>query len=133
VKVQSNIDRFLEARIRVIGIGFSSRESLTSLRSELGLSFELISDPTKAWYKAFQPHRAGLRSLLSPRVWVLGIRALVSRRSLVASHEDVWQLGADVLLEDNTVVRVWSSRQLERRPEIDEIILAAVNHSRAIR
>ena len=97
------------------------------------LSFELISDPTKAWYKAFQPYRAGLRSLLSPRVWVLGIRALVSRRRLVTSREDVWQLGADVLLENNTVVRVWSSRQLERRPDIDEIILTAVNHTRATR
>ena len=132
MEVQLNIDRFLEARMRVIGIGFSSRESLTKLRSDLGLSFELISDPTKAWYKVFQPHRVGLRSLLSPRVWAMGIRALLSRRRLVVSKEDVWQLGADVLLEGNMVLRVWSSQQLEKRPDIDEIILAAANHSRAI-
>lgn len=53
----------------------------------------------------------------------MGLQALLAGRRQHKSDEDVWQLGADLLLDGNKVVRCWSSPRLEDRPGVEEIVL----------
>jgi len=123
VQVQSELDVYGDACISVVGISFSSDDKTTVIKDDLKLDFPIVSDSNKLWYKVFQDRRVGFRSLFSARIWLIGMRALLSGRRQHKSDEDVWQLGADLLLDGNKVVRCWASSRLEDRPGVGEIVM----------
>ncbi len=122
MQVQSQLDAYRDASISVVGISFSSDDKTTVIKDELHLDFPIVSDLRKSWYKVFQERRVGFRSLFSGRIWLIGMRALLAGRRQRKSDEDVWQLGADLLLDGNKVICCWSSPRLEDRPGFEDVV-----------
>jgi peroxiredoxin len=125
VKVQEALDQFRAHGIGVVGVGFSDADRLRDLRDELGLSFPLASGPAKRWYRAFQPRRARWRELLRPVHLITALRATRAGLRQRRADGDVRQLGADLLLQNDEVVKLWSSELLEDRPSATSVIAAA--------
>ena len=123
--MQEALAEFHSHRTGVVGVGFSDEAKLRELRSELGISFPLVSDPAKRWYRAFQPRRARWRELFRPVHFLTALRAARSGLRQRRADGDVRQLGADLLLRQDEVVKLWSSELLEDRPSAAAVITAA--------
>ncbi len=108
--------------VDVLAIGFAAQERLDVMRDELGLTFPLISDPDRRWYAVLGATRGRWRDVYAPRILRRYLRALFRRERIPLPHDDLRQLGADVVLQDGRIVHVWSSHESERRPTVAEII-----------
>ena len=108
-----------------MGIGFSTQARLDGLRMELGLHFPLYSDPERRWYRALGAPRGSWRAVLAPRILRRYARAAVHGEGIPRPRDDLRQLGAGALLRDRQVVRAWVTDESERRPSVDEVLMAA--------
>ena len=68
MKVQSRIEELRAAEIRVVVVGFSPMERLEFILGEFELTFPLISDPERPWYRAFEIGSGGWGTVFAPRI-----------------------------------------------------------------
>ena len=111
--------------MKAVGIGFDRQAELDRLRTQLSLSFPLLADSDREWYRAFDVPRGSWRSVLAPRILARYARALRHRERMFRPRGDVRQLGAGVLLCGRHVVATWISAESERRPTVQEVLEAA--------
>ncbi len=121
--MSERLDEFGAADVAVVT--FTDPTHLGAYVEHLGVSFPVVSDVDRELYSAFGIERGTRR-----QVWSLGTlrmywRLLRSGRRLQRSHEDVRQLGADVIVaSDGTIAKVFTPATPDTRPTVDELLAA---------
>jgi hypothetical protein len=114
-----------ELEVRVVVVSFASPPALSAYRERFGLEDAvLLSDERRAAYSAFGFERGSrLRVWLDPRVWWSYARLLARGGRLERPDDDTLQLGGDVLVDADGVVRwIYPSRGPEDRPTPPELL-----------
>ena len=122
------LDHREELGVEVVVVAFAIPEWLALYEHDLGRpGVRFLSDPGRASYAAFGfPRGSAPRVWLDPRVW-RRYAALVARgrRPPRRPHEDTLQLGGDVLVDRDGIVRwTYRSRGPEDRPSLPELLSA---------
>src|SRR6185295_437760 len=109
----------------VVVISFEPAERLLGYRAHHGWPFPVVSDPTRAAYRAFGLGSASLRRLFRPRV-VLRYAWLILRGYRPRSSEaDVHQLGGNFVIDGRRRV-VFAHRSADPidRPPVSALLKA---------
>lgn len=119
------LDHREELGVEVVVVAFAIPEWLALYEHELGRpGVRFLSDPQRASYAAFGfPRGSTARVWLDPRVWRRYAALLArGRRPARRPREDTLQLGGDVLVDAEGIVR-WTYRSSgpEDRPSLDEV------------
>lgn len=114
-----------DPRVGLVFVGFSPPDRLAALGRHLQWPGPVLSDQPRRLYAALGLGRAPLWRVYSPRTLVTYARAVLRREKLRPPVEDTRQLGADALVVDGTVVRLWRPRAPDDRPEAAEVLAAA--------
>jgi len=125
VKVQARLAELEAADIDVIVVGFSTAERLSFIGDQFELTFPMLSDPGRRWYKAFAIGRGGWGTVLAPRILWRYMRLMFRGYRLRKPTDDLRQLGGDILLHGDNVIAQWIGTESERRASVDEVITAA--------
>ena len=121
MKVQETLPEFPRREVDVVAISFSSPERIDWLESEFGLSFPILHDPDRKWFGLLGAERGSWLTVFRPSILRRYVTLIRRGYRLRRSREDLRQLGGDVLLSRNRVIRSWVSNQSEQRPGIEEI------------
>jgi AhpC/TSA antioxidant enzyme len=125
VKVQARLAEMEAAGIDVVAVGFSTDERLAFIGEQFELTFPLLSDPDRRWYRAFAIGRGGWATVFAPRILWGYARLIFRGYRLRRPTDDLRQLGGDILLRGDEVVARWIGTESERRPSVDEVMAAA--------
>jgi peroxiredoxin len=124
--VSERLEEFGGAEVAVVS--FTDPTYLDAYVEHLGVSFPVVTDIDRDLYRALGIERGTRR-----QVWSLGTlreywRLLRSGRRLQRSHEDIRQLGADVIVAaDGTITKVFAPATPDARPTVDELLAALAN------
>jgi hypothetical protein len=119
--VSDRIDEFGHAAVALIT--FTRQRNLRGFRHRLGLAYPVVTDESRASYRAY-----GLTRGPWWRIW--GLRTLRAYGPLLGSGgrlrrptEDTLQLGGDFIVDSNGVlVYGYRSARPDDRPPVDELI-----------
>jgi hypothetical protein len=111
--------------VRLVLVGFSPPDRLAALARHLDWPGLVLADPPRRLYGALGLGRAPLWRVYSPRTLLMYARAVVRRERLRPPVEDTRQLGADAVVVDGSVVRLWRPRSPDDRPEAREVLAEA--------
>jgi hypothetical protein len=114
-----------DARIGLIAVGFSPPGPLAAIARHLGWPGLVLTDPGRALYQRLGIGRAPLWRVYSPGTLATYAAALARGHRLTPPVEDTRQLGADAIMIDGVVRRLWRPRTPDDRPTASEVITAA--------
>jgi hypothetical protein len=114
-----------DPEVGLVFVGFSPPDRLAALARHLGWPGAVLSDQPRRLYAALGLGRASLWRVYSRRTLAMYARAVLRRERLRPPVEDTRQLGADALVVDGVVVRLWRPRSPDDRPEAGEVLAAA--------
>jgi hypothetical protein len=116
-----------DARIGLIAVGFSPPGPLAAIARRLGWTGLVLTDPGRALYQRLGVGRAPLRRVYSPGTLAAYAGALARGRGhrIARPAEDTRQLGADAIMAQGAVRRLWRPRTPDDRPAASEVITAA--------
>ena len=114
-----------DTRIGLIAVGFSPPRPLAAIAGHLGWPGLVLTDPQRMLYQRLGVGRAPLWQIYSPRTMNFYATALRRGQRLARPVEDTRQLGADAIMTDGAVRRLWRPRTPNDRPPAAEIIAAA--------
>ena len=87
------------------------------------LSWPLLVDSTRALYRAYGMHRGSWKNIYGPSSWSEYGKLLMRGRTLRKPTGDVHQLGGDVLIDPQGIVRVHHvGSGPADRPSVDSIL-----------
>lgn len=121
--MSERLEEFGEAEVAVVT--FTDPAHLGAYVEHLGVSFPVVTDVDRELYRALGIERGTHR-----QVWSLGTirkywQLLRSGKRLQRSHEDIRQLGADVIVApDGTIAKVFTPATPDARPAVDELLAA---------
>nr|CAA9338550.1 MAG: hypothetical protein AVDCRST_MAG46-1842 [uncultured Nocardioidaceae bacterium] len=111
-----------DPRITLVFVGFSPPERLKGLARHLGWPGPVLSDEPRRLYATLGVGRAPLWRLYNPGTLRMYWRALVRGKRPRRPAEDTRQLGADAVVVDGTVVRLWRPRSPDDRPDATAVV-----------
>jgi hypothetical protein len=114
-----------DARIGLMAVGFSPPGPLAAITRHLGWTGLVLTDPHRVLYRRLGIGRAPLWRVYSPGTLATYAAALARGRRLARPVEDTRQLGADAIMIDGVVRRLWRPRTPDDRPTASEVITAA--------
>lgn len=114
-----------DARIGLIAVGFSPPRPLAAIARHLGWTGLVLADPDRALYQRLGVGRAPLRRVYSPGTLATYAGALARGHRLTRPVEDTRQLGADAIMAQGAVRRLWRPETPDDRPAASEVITAA--------
>jgi peroxiredoxin len=121
--VSERLEEFGGAEVAVVA--FTDPTHLGAYVEHLGVSFPVVTDVDRELYRAFGIERGTHR-----QVWSLGTlrkywQLLRSGERLQRSHEDIRQLGADVIVApDGTIAKIFKPATPDARPTVNELLAA---------
>mgnify|MGYP000260860529 CR=1 FL=1 len=121
--VSERLDEFGDAEVAVVT--FTDPQRLSTYVEHLGVPFPVVTDVDRELYQALGVERGTRR-----QVWSLGTLKLYgellrSGRRLSRTHEDIQQLGADVVIAPNgTIATVFTPATPDARPTVDDLLVA---------
>lgn len=107
----------------IVVVTFTDPTRLKAYVEHLGLSFPVVTDVDRELYQALGLERGTRR-----QVWSLGTlkkywHLLRSGKTLQRSHEDIRQLGADVIVgADGCIIKIFRPATPDARPSVDDIL-----------
>lgn len=119
--VSERIDEFRGAAIAVVAFADATR--LDAYIEHLGVSFPVVTDIDRELYQALGLERGTRR-----QVWSLGTlkkywHLLRAGKKLQRSHEDIRQLGADVIVgADGYIIKIFRPATPDARPSVDDLL-----------
>ena len=114
-----------DPRIGLIAVGFSPPRPLAAIVRHLGWPGLVFTDPDRVLYQRLGIGRAPLWQVYSPGTLSFYATALRRGQRLARPVEDTRQLGADAIIADGAVRRLWRPRTPNDRPPAAEVIAAA--------
>ncbi len=117
-----------DPRVGLVFVGFSPPERQAALARHLRWPGRVLADEPRALYALLQVKRAPLWRVYSPGTLLTYARELLRpKRSVVlrGSGEDTRQLGADAVVVDGVVTRIWRPRSPDDRVDPAEVLAAA--------
>lgn len=109
----------------MVVVGFSPPPAMAELARYLDLPGPILSDEERALYRLLDLRRGSLLGVYSWGTLRRYALALARRRPLHLPVEDTRQLGADAIVAQGRVVRLYRPRSPDDRPSVD-MILAAI-------
>ena len=87
------------------------------------LEWPLLLDRDRSLYKAYGMHRGGWTKVLGPAAMLTYFKLILKGRMPRMSHDDVWQLGGDVIIDPEGVVRLHHvSKTPADRPSVESLL-----------
>jgi hypothetical protein len=108
----------------LILIGFSPPAPLAAIARHLGWPGPVLTDPHRVLYRRLGIGRAPLWQVYSPGTLAIYAAALARGHRLARPVEDTRQLGADAIMINGVVRRLWRPRSPDDRPAAAEVIAA---------
>jgi hypothetical protein len=110
---------FAPHQIELVFVTMSDENKARSFISSYGLrDFQLVSDPTRTWYKTFLLQRATWSTSFHPRIWWRAVRAILSSRVGVGLLDgDGFQLGGFFLIQSGKVLKAHRSKDVTDLPD----------------
>ena len=123
--MQGRLDEFRSRGADVVVISFVAPERLQAYLRLRPWPFRVLTDPSRAAYRAFGLERASWGTLMRPRV-ILRYLGLILRGWLPRpAHEDVHQLGGDFVIDaSGGITYEYRSSDPTDRPSVDELLEA---------
>jgi hypothetical protein len=109
----------------LILIGFSPLAPLAAIARHLGWPGLVLTDPHRVLYRRLGVGRAPLWQVYSPGTLATYAAVLARGHQLARPVEDIRQLGADAIMVQGVVRRLWRTRTPDDRPPAAEVIVAA--------
>lgn len=109
----------------LILIGFRPPAPLAAIARHLGWPGLVLTDPHRVLYRRLGIGRASLWQVYSPGTLATYAAALARGHRLARPVEDTRQLGADAIMAQGVVRRLWRPRTPDDRPAAAEVIAAA--------
>ena len=106
-------------------VGFSPADRLAAIARHLRWPGPVLTDPARRLYRMLGIGRAPLWRLYTRQTLMLYGRAVLRGYRLTPPAEDTRQLGADAIVVDGTVRRLWRPRSPDDRPEAQVVLAAA--------
>lgn len=108
-------------------VGFSPPDRLAAIARRLGWTGLVLGDTQRQLYARLGVGRAPLWRVYSPGTLATYARAAAhgQRPAAPASREDTRQLGADAILADQVVTRLWRPRTPNDRPPARDLLTEA--------
>ena len=93
----------------------------------------MLIDESRCLYRACGMNRGSFRAIWGPQNWGAYFRLMLRGRIPRRPHDDVNQLGGDVLLDPDCIVRLHHvGRGPADRPSIDSLLAAVKAESRSV-
>lgn len=108
----------------VVVVGFSPPRAMAELARHLDLPWPVLSDHEMVLYRLLELQRGSLLRVYSGRTLRRYASALVQRQTLHRPVEDTRQLGADAIVTEGRVVRLYRPQSPDDRPSVDAILAA---------
>jgi hypothetical protein len=113
-----------DPRTGLILVGFSPPERLAAVARHLGWPGRILTDQDRVLYRRLGIGRAPLWRIYSPATLATYAAVLARGHRLARPVEDTRQLGADAIMIDGVVRRLWRPRSPDDRPAAAEVIAA---------
>jgi hypothetical protein len=111
--------------VGLILIGFSPPGPLAAIARHLGWPGRVLADQHRVLYRRLEVGRAPLWQVYSPGTLATYAVMMARGRRPARPVEDTRQLGADAIMVDGIVRRLWRPRTPNDRPPAAEVIAAA--------
>ncbi len=121
--MSERLEEFGDAEIAVVT--FTDPERLGSYVEHLGVRFPVVTDVDRELYRALGVERGTRRQVWSLGTLKMYAQLVRSGRKLRRTHEDILQLGADVVVgADGTIIKLFRPASPDARPDVDELLAA---------
>ncbi|MGD9792298.1 MAG: redoxin domain-containing protein [Acidimicrobiia bacterium] len=122
-QMAERLDEFTDAQIVVVS--FAPVERVRAHRDHLGVPFTFVSDPDRQLYQALGAIRGSVRQIWNVGTLRMYGRLLRKGRRIRRPTEDIYQLGADVVVGRDGRIRFLSlPPSPDTRPSVDEVLAA---------
>lgn len=129
-QLRHHADQLAAAGIQPIIITFERPELAAQYARQTQLPWPILPDTQQTLYQAYGMHQASWSQLLSPATWGTYLRLMVRGRMPHRPTGDVHQLGGDVLVDPQGIVRhVHISQDPADRPSIPGLLARAAARS----
>ncbi|MDP1715802.1 MAG: peroxiredoxin-like family protein [Anaerolineales bacterium] len=117
-------DEFSQLNTRVFIISFGTLPALHKWMNETCASFDVLFDPDRNVYRAYQLERSLLRSWSPRTIWTVAKLLLAGRKWISKQDDsDTSQLGGDFIVDKNGILRlVHPSHDPADRPPVDDLL-----------
>jgi len=112
-------------RVGLVYVGFSPPPRQAAMARHLRWQGAVLADENRTLYALLGLSRAPLWRIYSPGTLLTYARGALRGHLPRPPAEDTRQLGADALVVDGTVVRLWRPRSPDDRPGAAEVVEAA--------
>jgi hypothetical protein len=115
--------------LRVAAITFESPIYAESYITQTGFPWPLLIDGSRSLYRAYSMERGSLWAVWGPQNWGAYFKLMARGRMPRLPHDDVHQLGGDVLIApDGKVCLHHVGRGPADRPSIDSLLSVVRSH-----
>ncbi len=111
--------------IGLLLVGFSPPAPLAAIARHHGWPGEILTDPGRALYRRLGIRRAPLRQVYSVGTVATYAAAVARGHRLTRPVEDTRQLGADAIMINGVIRRLWRPRTPNDRPDAASVVAAA--------
>jgi alkyl hydroperoxide reductase subunit AhpC len=109
--------------VRVAVVTFEAGVLAQAYVRDTDLKWPLLVDDTRALYQAYQMEHGSWWNVYGPSAWWIYAKLLAKGRKLKVSHSDFEQLGGDVLIDPQGIVRLhYVGNGPADRPPVDDIL-----------
>lgn len=121
--MSERIEEFGPAQVAVVT--FTDPDRLDAYRTHLEVPFPVVADIDRTLYRALGVERGSRRQVWSLPTLKMYAELIGKGRRLRRTHEDVRQLGADVVVDANgTIVKIFRPASPDARPTVDDLLAA---------
>ncbi|PKO04817.1 MAG: hypothetical protein CVU41_15130 [Chloroflexi bacterium HGW-Chloroflexi-3] len=115
-------DEFEQLNTRVVIISFGTLPALQAWMKETCNAFDVLLDPDRAVYRAYQLEESRWRSWSPKTLWTYA-RLLLSGRKWLPKEGDTSQMGGDFIIDSKGMVRLaYRSKEPADRPSVNKLL-----------
>jgi hypothetical protein len=116
-------DEFNQAGTRVLIVSFGTLPAIQQWMKETCESIEVLFDPERQVYKAYELERSWLRAWHPKAIWFYFKRWIQGGTFHDSNGDDTTQLGGDFIIDKHGTLRmVYPSHDPTDRPAVDDLL-----------
>ena len=111
--------------LQIVVVTFEIPQRVKAYMAETDFPWSFLIDVSRSLYDVYGMNRGSFQAIWGPQNWGEYFRLMVRGRMPRLPHDDVYQLGGDVLIDSGGIVRLHHvSRGPADRPSIDSLLSA---------